>query len=69
MTERRRYDDYSTKQAAAEIAHEVVATGESTGWCSYDPELKDLEALEAALAPFNIGYVDDMRGAWGRTAA
>lgn len=67
--DRRRYDEYTTTQAAAEIAHEVVATGQSSGWCSYDPELKDLEALEEALAPFNIAYVDDLRGAWGRKAS
>lgn len=58
----RYYDDYGTKNAAAEIAFDVLAYGESPGWCGRT--LEDLHAVEEALKPFNITYHCDMTGTW-----
>ena len=57
------YDDYSTlKQAASDIASEVVLRGESSGWCSR--RIEDLEEVKELLRPFRIVYTDDMHGTW-----
>ena len=58
----RYYDNYGTKRAAAEIAHDVLLTGESKGWCGR--ELEHLHDVEEALKPFNITYHCDMTGTW-----
>lgn len=56
----RRYTDRH-QEDAAEIAAEVVRRGKSTGWAG---DTKVVAALETALAPFNIGYTDDLHGTW-----
>jgi len=49
--------------SAGHIAMEVVENGESVGWAGHE---KDVARVEKILAPFNIGYVDDMFGKWAR---
>ena len=51
------------RAAAGEIACEVVSTGKSEGWCG---TVEEREAVAAILLPFNVHYVDDMRGGWAR---
>jgi hypothetical protein len=48
---------------AGRIAAEVVTDGRSGGWSG---ETAIAAEIERALAPFNIGYVDDMRGRWAK---
>jgi hypothetical protein len=57
----RNYGSYTTLRAASEIASEVVSMGLSTGWSG---SLEELSLMEKTLAPFNIVYVDDLRGEW-----
>ncbi len=47
---------------AVRIAGEVIAEGASDGWSGYDNAAPAM--VERILAPFNIGYVDDMTGSW-----
>jgi hypothetical protein len=60
----RYYDDHGLRNAAAQIAQEVILAGRSTGWCGRT--LEDLHAVEETLKPFNVVYVDDMNGTWAR---
>jgi hypothetical protein len=46
---------------AACIAGEVIAEGASEGWTGGSAAAAVVERI---LAPFNIGYVDDMTGRW-----
>jgi hypothetical protein len=48
----------------AEIASEVVLNRKSEGWVASEKEIPHARRAERALAKFNIGYVDDMRGGW-----
>jgi hypothetical protein len=60
ITMTRRYTANSRDDAAA-IAAECVRSRKSTGWAG---DIEHREAVEEILRPFNISYVDDMRGEW-----
>jgi hypothetical protein len=54
-------NSYEAKGVASIIAAEVIRGGRSEGWTG---SIKAREKLETILIKFNIGYVDDMLGAW-----
>lgn len=61
------YSDSSPRSSAAEIAAEVIRTGQSSGWAART--LATLHAVEAILAPFGIEYACDFHGRWAPATA
>jgi hypothetical protein len=59
----RRYSNDARCDAAL-IAAECITQGKSTGWSGDDATAADLTERERILAPYNVHYVDDMRGEW-----
>lgn len=62
MSGRRTYRS-PLSDAAGAIAQDVVQSGASYGW---EGTIEEREQVAALLKPFNIVYVDDMRGGWAK---